>query len=142
MKLHRLAVPFMMLLMALTASVALAGDFNYISPADMKAKMEQGEPMLIVDIQVADEFAQHHLKGAVKTTAYPVKSDEDKAKLQDVLGKAKKDNLPVVIICPRGKGGAKRAYDYMKENGVDEGRLLILEDGQQGWPYPELLAKD
>jgi len=141
MKLNRLAIPFMALLMTLVASVALAGDFNYIAPADMKAKMEQNAPMHIVDIQVDEDFAKHHIMGAVKTTAYPVKSDEDKAKLQAVLVEVKQDTTPVVIICPRGKGGAERTYVFMKENGVAEERLLILEEGQYGWPYSELLEK-
>jgi thiosulfate/3-mercaptopyruvate sulfurtransferase len=48
---------------------------------------------------------------------------------------------PVVIICPRGAGGAKRAYDHLARQGVADERLFILEQGQQGWPYPELLEK-
>jgi thiosulfate/3-mercaptopyruvate sulfurtransferase len=47
----------------------------------------------------------------------------------------------VVIVCPRGGGGAKRAYDHLAGQGVTGGRLFILEQGQQGWPYPELLEQ-
>jgi len=38
---------------------------------------------------------------------------------------------------PRGAGGAKRSYDYLKEKGIAEEGLLILEKGMAGWSYPE-----
>ncbi|MRR39060.1 rhodanese-like domain-containing protein, partial [bacterium] len=38
----------------------------------------------------------------------------------------------------RGGGGAKSTCDYLKSRGVDENRLLILEKGSEGWPWPEL----
>ncbi|NIP26153.1 MAG: rhodanese-like domain-containing protein, partial [Phycisphaerae bacterium] len=41
----------------------------------------------------------------------------------------------VVIVCPRGGGGAKRTYDYFKAKGVAEARLTILAGGQKDWPY-------
>ena len=46
------------------------------------------------------------------------------------------------IVCPRGAGGAKRAYDYMEEKGIPKARLSILEKGQGGWPYKELEQHD
>lgn len=42
-----------------------------------------------VDIQVADEYAAHHLIGAVETNAFPVKTDKEKLLLTDVIKKAK-----------------------------------------------------
>jgi hypothetical protein len=47
----------------------------------------------------------------------------------------------VVIVCPRGAGGAKRAYDYMRKNNVPSEKLSILEKGIAGWPYKELFEK-
>ena len=47
----------------------------------------------------------------------------------------------MVIVCPRGAGGAERTYDYLKSQGVAEKRMMILEGGQQDWPYKALLAK-
>lgn len=37
--------------------------------------------------------------------------------------------------------GAENAYSYLKEQGVPEKRMRILEKGQNGWPYPEMLEK-
>lgn len=122
-------------------STAMAKSYRYISPAQAKDNLEQQVAMQLVDIQVAQEFSQHHLPGALPTYAYPVKSDSDRAKLAAVLPQLKSSTAPVVVICPRGGGGAKRAYDYLQSQGIAAERLLILEKGQQGWPYPERLAK-
>lgn len=114
---------------------ALAGDYQYISAAELQKRIEANEQGLLLDIQVEDEFSKHHIQKAIATYAYPVKSDEDKQKLQTFVGQVKSSQEPVTIICPRGGGGAKRAYDYLKEQGVAEARLLILEGGQAKWPY-------
>jgi len=125
----------------LTATTAMATSYQYLSPADTKDMLVQQQPMTLVDIQVEDEFTQHHLPGALATYAYPVKSAADRAKLEAILSQLQGDDA-VVIVCPRGGGGAKRAYDYLLEEGVAEKRLFILENGQQGWPYPEHLAEN
>ena len=117
------------------AASALAGDYQYISAADLKGNIAQEDSGLIVDIQVEDEFTAHHIEGAVATYAYPVKSGEDKAKLAAVVEQAKQSEEQVVIVCPRGGGGAKRTYDYLKDEGIAESRLYILEGGQAKWPY-------
>ncbi|UCF31886.1 MAG: rhodanese-like domain-containing protein [bacterium] len=127
----------------LAAGAALASDrvegFHYLSPEEVKGRIEANDAMTIVDIQVEDEFARHHLKGAVPTFAYPVKSETDIAKLNPVIGDLLENGDPVLIVCPRGGGGARRTYQHLAERGVDGGRLFILEKGQSGWPYPELL---
>ncbi len=125
----------------LTSSFAMAGSYNFLSPEHLKQSIESHESLVLLDIQVENEFSQHHIEGALATYAYPVKSDADRVKLKPVLTRLQTSQTPVVVICPRGGGGAKRAYDFLVENGIDEQRLKILEGGQQKWPYPELLAK-
>ena len=117
------------------SSLALAGDYQYISAADLQQKIKANEQGLLLDIQVEEEFSAHHIENAIATYAYPVKSDEDKQKLQAVVAQVKSSEEPVTIICPRGGGGAKRTHDYLKEQGISESRLLILEGGQAKWPY-------
>ncbi|MDO9079604.1 MAG: rhodanese-like domain-containing protein, partial [Desulfuromonadales bacterium] len=90
-------------------------------------------PTPLVDTHVEEEFARHHLTGATATFAYPVKSESDKAKLEVTLSKLKSDSVPVVVVCPRGAGGATRTYDYLLSQGIAAERLLILEKGQEGW---------
>lgn len=121
--------------LALIPGLALAGDgpYNYISAAELEARLTANQPVNIVDIQVEEEFAQHHIKGATPTYAYPVKSDTDRAKLDAAVEQLKGNADPVVVVCPRGAGGAKRTYDYLQQQGIAAERLLILEKGQEGW---------
>jgi len=132
---------FLVISILLLTLPAWGKSYQYISPAETKNKLLQQQPLTFVDIQVEKEFNQHHLPGALATYAYPVKSDEDQAKLDAVLPQLQSSTVPVVIVCPRGGGGAKRAYDHLQQQGISSDRLFILEKGQQGWPYPEQLAK-
>lgn len=116
---------------------AIASDYNYISSEKLKNNIENDIEMLVVDIQVKDEFDKHHIEGSIPTYAYPAKSDSDTLKLDTVFLKHQEIEAPVVIVCPRGAGGAKRSYDYLKGKGIAEEKLLILVKGMAGWPYPE-----
>ena len=120
------------------AAPVFAAGYNYVVPEQFKQWLEKGKDLSIVDIQVPTEFQQHHFKGSLETNSYPVKSAADKQKLDTVLPKLSATQNDVVVICPRGGGGAKNTYDYLKEKGIDEKRIFILKGGMQGWPYKEL----
>ncbi len=126
---------FLLLVILLSSSFSWAGDgkYNYISASDLEARLTTNQPTNIVDIQVEDEFAQHHIKGAIPTYAYPVKSDADRVKLDATVERLKTNDDPVVVVCPRGAGGATRTYDYLLQQGISSERLVILEKGQGGW---------
>lgn len=113
--------------------------YNYYAPDHVKSALENNEEIMLLDIQPEEDFDAHHIKGAVETNAYPVKSDEDKAKLEDVLATINGSNEDVVIVCPRGGGGAERTYQELEANGIDTSRLFILEGGQADWPFAELV---
>lgn len=115
--------------------------YQYYSAEEVKSMVEKKEDMILLDIQVEEEFNEHHIEGAVATYAYPVKTDEDRAKLDAVLPDLESSKAPIVVICPGGAGGATRTIDYLTTKGIDPARLFILEKGQGGWPYDELLAK-
>lgn len=137
MSVHRLFI--LLLCCTLLPLAALAADpYNYISAAALEARLTAKEPIHLVDIQVAEEFAKHHITGATATFAYPVKTEADKAKLEAVLTRIKADRAPVVVIGPRGAGGATRTYDYLLSQGIAAERLFILEKGQEGWTCPTL----
>ena len=101
---------FLLLAILLVFSVAWAGEgkYNYISAKDLEARLNASQPTNIVDIQVEEEFSQHHIKGAIPTYAYPVKSDDDRAKIDTTVEQLRTNADPVVIVCPRGAGGATR----------------------------------
>lgn len=119
-------------------STAIAASYNYVEPSDFKKWLESSKPVKIVDIQVPEEFRKHHFKNSLETNAYPVKSAEDKKKLDAVLPQLAAGREDIVIVCPRGGGGAKNTYDHLKGKGIAEKRLFILEDGMLGWPYKQL----
>lgn len=120
------------------ATTAIAGGYRYVEQDQFKQWLGNKKDMTIVDIQVPAEFQQHHFKGSLETSAFPVKSVGDKEKLDRVMPQLLASQTDVVVICPRGGGGAKNTYDYLKEKGLSEKRLFILEKGMQGWPYQEL----
>lgn len=129
---------FVFLAVLFCGTLAVAASYNYVKPDTFKQWMESGKKTIIVDIQVPAEFEKRHFKGSVETNAYPVKSDEEKKRLDKVVEQINSSPVDVVIVCPRGGGGAKNTYDYLKSKGVDEKRLFILEKGMEGWPYPEI----
>ena len=132
----RVLIAFVTLMVG--ASLACAAGNGYVQPGQLKQWLETGEKMVIVDIQEPAAFEKHHLAGAIETNAYPVKSQEERQRLNGALAKIAATEDDVVIVCPRGGGGAENTYDYLKAQGVPEERLLILEKGMEGWPYPEL----
>ena len=112
--------------------------YNYIT-ADETAKLmrEDASKIVLVDIQEKADFEEEHLKGALPTYAYPVKTDAEKARLAELLSTIKPDQK-VVIICPRGGGGADRAYDFYLEKGLKKEQLFTLKGGQYEWPRDKI----
>lgn len=112
--------------------------YNYIT-ADETAKLmrEDASKLVLVDIQEKPDFEEEHLKGALATYAYPVKTEEEKARLSALLPNIK-PNQKVIIICPRGGGGADRAYDFYLEKGLKQEQLFTLKGGQYEWPRDKI----
>ncbi len=140
-------VALLLMTLVVAAGVAQAADYNYISVADFKARMDAGDhengKMAIMTSQTEEEYATGHLKAAFATFARPLESDADYAKLDPFLAKVKDSTEDIVIICPRGKGGATRPFDYFKKNGIAVERMLILEGGQEAFnaAYPDAIVK-
>lgn len=144
---QKLVVLFLLSVMALAAGWSLPAMatqeslYNFLKAEVLKVKLENREPVNLLDIQVAKEFGEHHIPGAVATYAYPVKTAEELGRLDALLPQLQANAEAIVIVCPRGEGGAKRAYDHLRGRGIAPERLVILEKGQAGWPYPELTEK-
>ncbi len=115
--------------------------YSYYTAEETKEAIEKGSDIILLDIQVEEEWSAHHIKGAIQTHAYPVKTDEERAKLDAVLSQLEGEQ-PIIVICPGGGGGATRTIDYLITKGVKADRLFILQNGQSKWPYAELLETD
>lgn len=122
--------------------LALAQSYNCISPAELKQRLESSDKPMLLDIQIEKDCAQHHLAGAVPTYAHPAQTDDERAKLKPAVCEILSSKDEVVIVCPAGGSGAKNTYDFLKAQGVPESRIRILEKGQEGWPYPELVTQN
>lgn len=125
-----------LVVVASAGSLAASSDgYNYISAADLQKRLQAKSPMILVDICPAEQFAKGHLPGAIETNAYPVDTDEQRERLAKVLPQIQASKDDVIILCPRGGGGAKKTFDFYKSKGVDPKRMLILEKGMDAWPY-------
>ena len=118
--------------------------YNYISAEETAELMRKdASKLVLVDIQEKPDFEEEHLKGALATYAYPVKTEDEKARLTALLPNISPEQK-VIIICPRGGGGADRAYDFYLEKGVKKEQLFTLKGGQYEWPrdkIKDVLAK-
>lgn len=114
--------------------------YNYYTQEDLKKALENKVSMLLVDIQVEEDYQAHHIEGVIETNAFPVKTDEERQRLEAIAEEVASTTDPIVIVCPRGGGGAQRTVDYLKTTGVPSAQLYILEKGQEGWPYDEFLS--
>ncbi|MEK6201484.1 MAG: rhodanese-like domain-containing protein [Desulfobulbaceae bacterium] len=127
------------LLIGLLNMAALFESFNYVKAEDFKQWLDSGKAMVLVDIQVKDEFSLHHFKDSIETNAFPVETEEQRKMIDPAVAAAKQAGTDVVVICPRGGGGAKRCYSYLKSQGIPEEKLFILEGGVAKWPHKETL---
>lgn len=124
------------------AQLVNASGYQYVSAEELKGWLTAEQSVMLVDIQVEKEFAAHHIAGSLETNAFPVKSGADRQRIDPALKLHQANNYgAVVVVCPRGKGGAKRAYDYLSQTGVVDDKLYILTGGMDKWPYRELVAE-
>lgn len=128
-----------MALIFLLNMAAIFESYNFLEADEFKAWLEADKAMIIVDIQAKDEFASHHFAGSIETNAFPVKTDAQKNQILPAVEAYKKTGHDVVVICPRGGGGAKSCYSFMKSQGVPDEKLTILKGGIAKWPYKEML---
>lgn len=114
---------------------ASAQSYNYITAQDLKKKMDAGAAPMIVDVQNERDYARGHLPEAISTKAFPVSTPAQKDRLKPVVATIMNSTKDVVIVCPGGAEAAENAYKFLKEQGVPEQRLTILQGGQSKYPY-------
>lgn len=146
-KLGLLTVVTVFLVLCLVSTgICEESSYNYITVKEVKARIDAGDhkngSMALTTSQTEKEYKTGYIKAAYPTFSRPLKTDADFAKLIPFLNKVKDTNEDIVFICPRGKSGATRPYDYFKKHGVSEKRLMIMEGGQEAFnkTYPNDVA--
>jgi rhodanese-related sulfurtransferase len=136
----RKIIVFWVVFLLITGAATLAtSSVSYIDRDRFMQYLEEKRPVCMVDIQEKNDYLRHHFYGALSTNAYPVKSEQDKIRLESIITEVKKTNNPVVIIGPRGTYASERAYTFLVAQGIASQRLAILKKGIHGWPDPGLL---
>lgn len=112
--------------------------YQYVSADELNKRLQAGDPMVLLDICPADQFAEGHIPGSIETNAYPTQTAEERGRLNKGLAALQAGNEDIIIVCPGGGGGARRTIDYYKGQGIDEKRMYILQDGLKKWPHQKV----
>lgn len=91
-----------------------------ITPAELKEKMNQGEPLTIIDVREAEEVAQGMIPGAIHI---PLGDLPDQ--LDDIPQTA-----PIILVCRSGNRSG-RAYEFLEANGFHN--LKNMSGGMLEW---------
>lgn len=117
--------------------------FNFVNgmeSAQLEANLNAGNtPFVVFDLRDADAYAAGHILQAVST---PLREKVNGA-VTDLAAETCKANLDAavkanankfyVVECYSGNNYANKAIDYLKELGVSENRIIVLEGGATGW---------
>lgn len=79
----------------------IASDYNTISPAALKSRLDAGEKVFVLDVREAEEYAAGHVTGAV---SIPIRT------IQANLARLPEKDVTVVAIC---RSGIRAAYVTM-----------------------------
>ncbi|MDT2600816.1 rhodanese-like domain-containing protein [Enterococcus hulanensis] len=114
-------------------------EWQMITPKDMKKVLETDDPTdyQIIDIQPEADYAKGHLPNSISVPAYPVDTEELEKIVVDNADDFKEGDNPIYVVCPGGGSGAKRTISLLIDEGIDESRLFIIENGAKKWPYKD-----
>ncbi len=92
-----------------------------IPRAELRARRAAGEPVLVVDVRSAEEFAAGHVEGAIHVPLAEIEADPTCIA---------RDHL-IVTVCGKGGGRSEGAARRLEESGATE--VGFLEGGTLGW---------
>lgn len=98
--------------------------FTDLSVQQVKAKIDSGEEILLLDVREPSEFEEGHIRGAINL---PWISEV----LQERYASLPKDR-PVIVICQSGRRSAA-ASAWLEERGFDP--VLNMVGGMNAWEY-------
>jgi hypothetical protein len=112
---------------------------QYISAAQLKDRIENGDSLLFLDIQSADD-AKHFTVG---TEQIAVKGEplETEGQKQAVKGNEARltGSAPIILVTSDGGDAALTLRDMLVADGIKAERIMILEGGMAAWTYPDYI---
>lgn len=116
------------------------GGFDFVNgmkSAQLEANLNAGNtPFVVFDLRDVNAYAAGHILQAVSTplrdtTGADLSNEQSKANLQAAV--IANPNKFYVVECYSGNKYANKAVNYLKEIGVSENRIIVLEGGAAGW---------
>ena len=116
-------------------------DFTHgMTVNQLKANIDDGKtPFVVFDLRDVASYATGHIKPSIST---PLRESVDGA-LKDLSDDQSKANLQAavnanpnkfyVVECYSGNNYAAKAVNYLKEIGVSESKIIVLEGGAKAW---------
>ena len=105
-----------------------SGNFNFangITPENLKADVEGQKVFTVMDVRAKEDYDKGHISNAVSAP-----SSDDEAVMKAVNDNP---NGLYVLVCYSGNSKADAARNIMVDNGVDESRIICLQDGMGTW---------
>mgnify|MGYP004515805443 FL=1 len=105
-----------------------SGNFNFangITPENLKADVEGQKVFTVMDVRAKEDYDKGHISNAVSAP-----SSDDEAVMKAVNDNP---NGLYVLVCYSGNSKADAARNTMVKNGVDESRIICLQDGMGTW---------
>lgn len=94
---------------------------RYITPADLKIKLDKGEDISIIDTRQEEKYIECHLPGAVSVPQISIPNNLEKFPLEG----------EVIIYCQYGMK-SEQVFLYLKEK-AKRRNIYILEGGIYQW---------
>jgi len=112
-----------LLVMLLPMLRARLAGVKRVAPADVRERLDRGDPLFLLDVRSEAEFAEAHIAGAVLAPLDRL-GGSLKAVREDAGGR------PVVIVCRMGPR-AVAAAKVLERTGF--GDVAVLDGGMTGW---------
>ncbi len=116
--------------------------YQYIEPADLKAKLDAGEEMILLSVQTKENYRETgHLPNSIPTYAFPANTADLLENLDDEADALKENTLPIYVMCHGGKDGAFNSIThYVNKHQIDQTRFFIIKGGITAWPFKDMLV--
>ncbi|MES2639616.1 MAG: rhodanese-like domain-containing protein [Myxococcota bacterium] len=92
-----------------------------VKQAELRARRDAGEPVVVVDVRGAEDFAAGHVEGAIHLPLAEIEADPRRLPL----------GRPIVTVCGKGGGRSTEAAAALAAAGATD--VGWLEGGTLGW---------